>query len=265
MEQELIGKPVSIVFPTVPSRETSDSGKQNYLFPLRPDIKCVMFFYTFSWLPLLGWCCRLRHFCPVTMHLYRPTHISAMSPDYPKEVKKCNPPLQGPQITYFLQYIHLLVSPTIYPLVKKTRGLGVLLVVSREPRPRPITTVGGCVFVSNVGGQRGEILSLWLEFKVREQRNKSRNFFCGWPSQINAVTYNHNSTSRACWECLTSHTCHGWAGPRISNAMANNFSVPCPEIIGNHLQQFFGFVKIHGNPPPNLSKSYIFFSWHRKT
>ena len=145
MEQELIAKPVSIVFPTVPSRETSDSGKQNYLFPLRPDIKCVMFFYTFSWLPLLGWCCRLRHFCPVTMHLYRPTHISAMSPDYPKEVKKCNPPLQGPQITYFLQYIHLLVSPTIYPLVKKTRGLGVLLVVSREPRPRPITTVGGCL------------------------------------------------------------------------------------------------------------------------
>lgn len=51
------------------------------------------------------------------MHLYKPTHISAMFPDYPKEVKKYCPPLQGPQLAYFLQYIHLLISPTLCSLV----------------------------------------------------------------------------------------------------------------------------------------------------
>ena len=28
----------------------------------------------------------------------------------------------------------------------------------------------------------------------------------------------------------------------------NNFSVPYPEIMGNHLKQFFGSMKIHGKP-----------------
>ena len=28
------------------------------------------------------------------------------------------------------------------------------------------------------------------------------------------------------------------------------FSVPCPEIMGNQQQQFFGSMKIHGNPSP---------------
>ena len=38
--------------------------------------------------------------------------------------------------------------------------------------------------------------------------------------------------------------------------MEHNFLVPCPEIMGNHLQQFFGSVKIHGSPPP---KCFQFF------
>ena len=38
------------------------------------------------------------------------------------------------------------------------------------------------------------------------------------------------------------------ASPRISIPMDNNFSVLCPEIMGNHHQQFFGSMKIHGNP-----------------
>jgi len=36
--------------------------------------------------------------------------------------------------------------------------------------------------------------------------------------------------------------------PSISNPMENTFSVPCTEIMGNHLQLFFGSLKIHGNP-----------------
>ena len=42
----------------------------------------------------------------------------------------------------------------------------------------------------------------------------------------------------------------------ISNLMENNFSVLCPEYMGNCLSQFFGSVKIHGNP---LIWSHFFF------
>ena len=44
--------------------------------------------------------------------------------------------------------------------------------------------------------------------------------------------------------------------------MENNFSVPCPDIMGNQQQQFFSSMKIHGTHPLNVfhfSKSYIFF------
>ena len=40
--------------------------------------------------------------------------------------------------------------------------------------------------------------------------------------------------------------------------MKNNFSVLYPMIMGNHLYQFFGSMKIHGTHL-NFSKSYIFF------
>ena len=43
---------------------------------------------------------------------------------------------------------------------------------------------------------------------------------------------------------------------RLSNPMENNFLVLCPEVMGNYLKQFFGRVKIHGNPPP---KRFQFF------
>ena len=35
--------------------------------------------------------------------------------------------------------------------------------------------------------------------------------------------------------------------------MEDDFSVPCPEILRDHLQQFFGSLKIHGSPPPKCS------------
>ena len=38
------------------------------------------------------------------------------------------------------------------------------------------------------------------------------------------------------------------SSPRISNPLENNFSVPCPEIMGTHVSLFFGSVNIHGNP-----------------
>ena len=34
----------------------------------------------------------------------------------------------------------------------------------------------------------------------------------------------------------------------IAGGVENKFSVPCTEIMGTHLQLFFGSVKIHGNP-----------------
>ena len=38
---------------------------------------------------------------------------------------------------------------------------------------------------------------------------------------------------------------HRWSFP-----MEGNFSVPCPEIMGNHQLQFFGSLKIHANLSP---------------
>ena len=38
------------------------------------------------------------------------------------------------------------------------------------------------------------------------------------------------------------------ASPRISKPVENKSLVPCPEIMGTHLQLFFGSVNVHGNP-----------------
>ena len=69
------------------------------------------------------------------------------------------------------------------------RGLGVLLGVSREPRPRPIRGWVASLFcVKTRGGGYGrEILSLWLQFYVRKQC-KVRELFL-WPRPAKSMRW----------------------------------------------------------------------------
>ena len=69
---------------------------------------------------------------------------------------------------------------------EKPRRLGVLLGVSREPRPRPIRGWKASLFCLKTRGvERGD-LSLWLEFYVRKQC-KVREFSL-WPRPAIIIT-----------------------------------------------------------------------------
>ena len=70
---------------------------------------------------------------------------------------------------------------------KKNRGLGVLLGVGREPRPRPIRGWVASLFCVKTRGVGGEILSLWIEFHVRKQC-KVREFFL-WPRPAKSMRW----------------------------------------------------------------------------
>ena len=95
---------------------------------------------------------------------------------------------------------------------KKTRGLAVLLGVSWEFRFRPIRGwVADLFCVKTRGVGRGDFVTLIRVSRPKEEQSQ-RIFPVGWPSQINAVTHNHNTTSKASGKWLTSHKLHGRGG-----------------------------------------------------
>ena len=95
---------------------------------------------------------------------------------------------------------------------EKTSGLAVLLGVSREPRPRPIRGwVADLFCVKTRGVGRGDFFTL-IRVSCQKAVQSQRIFPAGQASQINAVTHNHNTTSRAWGKWLTSHKLHGWGG-----------------------------------------------------
>ena len=51
--------------------------------------------------------------------------------------------------------------------------------------------------------------------------------------------------------------------PRISIPIKNSFSVLCPEFIRNHWYQFFGSLKIHGNPSPKCFEFFLVIFCHK--
>ena len=60
---------------------------------------------------------------------------------------------------------------------KKPGGLAILLGVSREPRPTPIRGWVANLFCVKTRGVGRGVLSLWLEFQVRKQSCKIKEFF----------------------------------------------------------------------------------------
>ena len=80
---------------------------------------------------------------------------------------------------------------------KKTKGLGVLLGVSREPRLRPIRGwVASLFYVKTRGVRRGDFVTLIRDFCQKAVQSQ-RIYPVAYASQINEVTHRHNTTSRA--------------------------------------------------------------------